>query len=299
MATGTPNFAALLSPGLVRIYGDSYKEYPEQYSQFFNVESSTKAFEDSLSMSGLSLVPVKLEGKGIDYDSPIQGPTNRLTHVTYGKGFIVTREMFEDDLYKKIRNLPKALARSVRVTIETTAANVPNRAFSGSYLGADGKSLCATDHPLLGGGTFSNTLSTAADLDMTSLEQALIDVSALVDDRGLPIQARATKLIIPMQLEWQSKRLLKSVDDPETANRSINPAVGSLSEGYAVNHYLTDPDAWFLKTDVPNGLVFYWRRRPAFAEDNDFDSENGKWKTTYRMSVGWDDPRGIYGSPGA
>jgi phage major head subunit gpT-like protein len=299
MATESTNFSELLEPGLRRIYGDSYKEYPEEYSKIFSVETSTRAWEESLSMAGLGLVPTKPEGQGITYDDPIQGPTHQITHSTYGKGFIVTREMFEDDLYKKIRNLPKALARSVRMTIETTAANVYNNAFDATVAtGADGKELCATDHVLLAGGSYKNELTTAADFDTTSLEQALIDIANMVDDRGLLIHARPVKLVHPTELDWQVKKVLQSEKDPDSANNAINPAVGSFSGGIILNHYLTDPDAWFIITDVPNGPVFYWRRRPAFSKDNDFDTENAKWKTTYRMSVGWDDPRGLFGSPG-
>ena len=299
MSVNSSYFAELLEPGLRKIYGDKYKEYPEQYSGIFDVENSSKAFEETLNLSGFGLIAEKAQGSPITYDEPVKGPTHRITHLTYGKGFIITAEMYEDDQYKVMRALPGALARSVRVTIEQVAANILNRAFNSSYTGADSKELCATDHTLLGGGTYQNELTTAADLDMTSLEQALIDIGDMVDDRGLLIQAKAKKLILPPELEWQARRLLKSGMDPETANNSINPAQGSLPEGFVVNNYLTDPDAWFIKTDVPNGLIFYWRRKPSFTRDNDFDSENAKWKVTYRMSVGWDDPKGIFGSPGA
>lgn len=291
-------FGELLEPGLRRIYGDSYKTHPEEYPSMFSVETSKKKFEESLAMAGFGLVAEKAEGQSISYDDPIQGPTHQITHKTYGKGFQVSREMFEDDQYRKINSMPKQLARSVRVTIELTAANVINRAFNDSYTGADGKELCATDHVLIGGGTYKNELTTAADFDMTSFEQALIDIGDMVDDRGLPMHAKARALLIPNELSWQVARILQSEGDPETANRSMNPAKGRLSGNVIENTYLTDPDAWFLLTDVDDGLVFYWRRKPEFTKDNDFDSENAKWKTTYRMSVGWDDPRSIFGSPG-
>lgn len=297
MSINSTNFSELLDPGLKKIYGDAYQDYPEQYSAIFGVENSTKNKEETLSMTGFGLVPTKAQGQGITYDDAFQGYKGTLTHSTYGMGFIVTREMFEDDQYNKINGLPKALARSVRHTIETHAANVLNRAFNSSYTGADAKELCATDHPLIAGGTFKNELTTAADLSMTSFEQALIDIGDLVDDRGLLVAAKGKKLVIPSELTWTAKQLLGSDKDPETANNAINPANGMMD--FSVNNFLTDPDAWFITTDVPNGLVFYWRRRPEFTKDNDFDSENAKWKTTFRCSMGWDDPRGIFGSPGA
>lgn len=293
------DFGELLEPGLRRIYGDSYKTRPEEYPRIFSVETSKKKFEESLAMTGFGLVPEKTEGAGITYDDPIQGPTHQITHVTFGKGFQVTREMFEDDLYRKINSMPKQLARSVRVTIEQTAANVPNRAFNPAYVGADGKELCATDHVLYGGGTYANELSTPADFDMTSVEQALIDIGDIVDDRGLPMLLKGRALLHPTELNFQVDRILKSDGDPETANRSMNPAKGLFGGMTIENTYLTDPDAWFILTDADDGLVFYWRRKPEFTKDNDFDSENAKWKTTYRMSVGWDDARAIFGSPGA
>lgn len=300
MSTNTGNFAELLEPGLRRIYGDEYKEWPEEYSKIFNVETSKRSFEESLNVATFGIVPQKTEGASVEYDDPIQGPTHRISHLTYGKGFIVTEEMYEDDLYRKINRLPKALGRSTRITIETTSANILNNAFVTTYnTGADGKELCATDHVLTDGGTYKNELTTAADFDLTSYEQALIDIGDFVDDRGLKLQAGPKNLVHPTELQWQVERVLGSPDDPTTANRSINPAKDKISGSPVMNHYLTDPDAWFITTNIPNGLVFYWRRKPRFTRDNDFDTENGKWKVTYRMSVGWDDPRAIFGSPGA
>ena len=298
MATTTASFDKLLDPGLRRIYGDAYKSYEEQYTKIFSVETSAKSNEKSLSMSGFGLVPQKVESASVDYDAPIQGFSHTITHLTFGKGFTVSKEMFEDDLYRKINALPKALARSVRVTIETRSANILNNAFVTTYnTGPDALELCSTVHKRIDGVTFANELTTAADFSMTSLRQALIDIGDYVDDRGLLMAAKPMKLIGPPELEWDFRRVLQSTGDPETANRSMNPAQGVLP--YTVNNYLTDPDAWFIQTDVDNGLVYYWRRRPSFTKDNDFDSENGKWKVTYRMSVGWDDPRNIFGSPGA
>ena len=297
MPVYTSNFSELLEPGLREIYGLEYSQYPEEYSKVFNIETSSKAFEEDLNMSGFGLIPTKSQGSGVTYDTAYQGWTNRYTHATYGMGFMVTREMYEDDLYRKMKLLPRALARSVRQSIETMAANVLNRAFSGSYTGGDGKELCATDHVLIAGSTYSNELATAADFDVTSYEQALIDIQAFVDDRGLKMAARPKMLVGPPNLDWQFQMVLKSEKTPDNANNAYNPAKGTIP--YTIMHWLTDTDAWFILTDVPNGLNYFWRRRPEFTNDSDFDSENAKYKTTYRCSVGWTDPRGIFGSPGA
>lgn len=295
--TNTGNFGELLEPGLREIYGTSYDQYKEEFSKIFEVRTSKKATEHSLSMTGFGLMPVKTEATGVNYDDPYQGYKHSLTNVTYGLGFIVSREMYEDDQYNKINALPRGLAKSGAHTVEITAANVLNRAFNSSYTSGDAKEMCATDHPLIAGGTLRNELSTAADLSMTSLEQALIDIQAFTDDRGLVMAARPKQIIIPPNLEWTVKQLLGSSQDPETANNAINPANGMMP--YTVNHFLTDTDAWFIQTDVDNGLVFYWRRKPDFTRDNDFDTENAKYKATMRFVCGWDDPRGIFGSPGA
>lgn len=297
MAITTGGFSELLYPGLKAIWGMAYSDYPEQYTKFFEVKSSGQAYEKTLGMTGFGLASAKAEGAGVGYDLAYQGYTQTLTHSTYGIGFIVTSEMYEDDQYGKINALPRALARSVRHTVEIAGANVLNRAFTATYTGADSKELCATDHPLVGGGTEQNELSTAADLSMTSLEQALIDIGDLTDDRGLLIAAKPKMLIVPPELDWTAKQLLGSEKDPESNYNAINPAKGMIP--YSVNNFLTDSDAWFILTDVPNGPVFYWRRRPAFTKDNDFDSDNAKYKSTFRFSCGWDDFRGVFGSPGA
>jgi phage major head subunit gpT-like protein len=284
-AINTTHFSEALEPGIRLWYGDAYKQYPEEYSKIFDVKKSNKAVEYSHSHTGFGLVPVKPEGQSVTYDDTVQLYKQTLTNVTYGLGFIVTRELAEDDLYNIISKKPKSLARSVRHTIETLGANTLNNAFDGTNFadGADGKELCATDHPLGYGGTEQNEPTNAADLSMTSLEQAMIDIAAFTDDRGMVLAAKGIKLIIPPALEWTAKQLLQSDKDPETANNAINPAKGSMT--YTVNHFLTDPDAWFIKTDVPDSLVWYWRRKPEFTKDNDFDSENAKWKTTCPGSI--------------
>lgn len=297
MSVGTANFGELLEPGLRVIYGLEYDQYTEVYPRVFGVEPSTKAFEESLSLSAFGLVPEKDQGSGVSYANPKQNWKHRLTNLTYGLGYIVTREMNDDDLYGQIRKYTKALARSVRATVETVSSNVINRAFNGSYVGGDGLELCSTAHLLGGGGTFKNELTTAADLTATSLEQALIDIGDMVDDEGLLIHAKAKGLIIPNELNWTATKLLESTLDPDSANNAVNPAKSIVP--YTVWNYLTDPDAWFLITDVSDGLVFYWRRKPEYTRDNDWDSENAKFKTTFRCVAGWDNPRGIFGSPGA
>ena len=299
MALVRGNLGALLLPGLRKIWGDDYQNYPEEYSGIFDIDgSSVRSYEEDHSITSLGLVPTKPEGKGILYDTVFDGYTTRYTHVTYGLGFIVTREMIEDDLYRKIRQMPKALARSNRHTVEIIAQNILNNAFSTAM--GDGVALCASNHPLRGGGTFSNVMSVMSDLDITSLEQALIDIKLnWVDDRGLKIHAMAKNLVIPSNLEFQAKMLLKSSGLPDTANNNINPAQGIIPGGYKELHWLTDTNAWFIQTDIPNGLTFFWRRRPEFTNDSDFDSENAKFKTTMRLSCGATDPRCIYGSSGA
>lgn len=299
MSINTGNFAELLEPGLRKIYGDAYNDYAEEYSKVFEVDSSSKNFEKDHSITTLGLAQTKHQGASINYADPADGYTKTYTHATYGLGFIVTRELWEDALYRNIKGLPKALARSVRQTIEYLAATHLNNAFSSSYTGSDSKELCATDHPLVKGGTGRNELSTSADLDITSYEQALIDIQTFVDDASLKVAAQPKRMIIHPSNVFQAQMILKSSMLPDTANNNYNPAQGTMPGGYVVMHWLTDEDAWFIQTDVPNGLTWLWRRRPEFTKDNDFDSENAKFKTTFRCSSGWSDWRGVFGSPGA
>lgn len=293
------NFSQLLWPGLRQIYGDAYAQLPEEYSRVFNVDSSTKNYEKDINMTTLGLIPAKGIGDPIAYDTAYQGWTTTYTHSLYGGGFFITREAYEDSQYRNIRNLPGALARSVRHTIEIVAQNTLNNAFDTTNYatGGDGKALLTTDHPLITGGSFANELTVSADLDITSLEQAIIDIGNFTDDRGLLIAAKPKLLIIPPELEWSARRLLKSVQLPDSNQNDINPAQNIMP--YYVMSWLTDTDAWFIQTDVPNGLNFIWRRRPEFKNDTDFDSDIAKYKTTMRFSVGWSDPRGLFGSPGA
>jgi phage major head subunit gpT-like protein len=297
MALTPTNISALLWPGLRKIFGDEYAQYAEEYSKVFSVETSSQSYEKDQNLSSLGLVQEKPVGQSIAYDTVYQGYEKTYTNVTYGLGVAIGRETVEDNLYRNIKNMGRAQARSVRQTVEILAANNLNRAFSSSYTGGDGKEMCATDHPLLGGGTFSNELDTAADLDITSIEQALLDIQDFVDDRSLKVAVRPKTLVIHPANEFNAKMLLRSSKLPDSANNNINPAEGIMP--YTTMHWLTDSDAWFIITDCPNGLTWLWRRRPEYREDNNFDAEIAKFKCTFRCSSGWTDPRGIFGSPGA
>ena len=290
------NFGDTLAPGFREIFFDKFKSYPDEYKEIVNVLTSTRQYEDDSSVSGFGLVPQKNEGSGITYDDPIQGYNKRYTHVTYGLGFRVTREMWEDDLYSIMKKMPRALARSLRLTMETDVANLLNRAFTSTYTGGDGLELCSTAHTLTGGGTEQNELTTAADLSETTFEQALIDIAATVDDRNLVLALRPKKMVVPPNLDFTAAKLLESTLVPESANNAMNPAKGRMP--YTVNHYLTDTDAWFILCD-DHELNMFMRRKPDFEQGSDFDTEDAKYKATARWSTGWSEWRGIYGSPGA
>jgi len=297
----TSSFAKALWPGVNAWYGKAYNEYATEWDKMgFEKNSSKNAYEEDLGMSGFCLARVKTEGGAIEYDSERQGFTTRYSHVVYALGFIVTREMFEDDQYDVVgQRKAKGLARSMRQTKEIVAANIYNRAFNSSYKGGDGKEMIATDHPNVAGGTWSNELATAADLSEAALEQAAIDIYALTDDRGLLIAAKPKKLIIASGNQFEAARILGA--DGRTGTDSNDPNVlktkGIIPEVF-VNHYLTDADAWFLLTDVSDGLKYFERRGDAFEMDNDFDTENAKFKATARYSFGWTDPKAIYGCEG-
>lgn len=290
------NFGPLLAPGLREIFFGKFDSYPTQYADLFNVETSTRKYEDDYGLSGFGLVPEKPEGVGIIYDDPIPGYSKRYTHTTFALGFRVTRELYEDDMYGIIRKMPKGLGKSMRLTVEIDGANVLNRGFNSSYLGPDGVVLFSASHPLTGGGLSSNTLAVPADLSETSLEQAMIDIAATTDDRGLLQMIRGAKLVVGPAMAWTASRLLESTLQPGTNNNAINPAKGIMP--YVVNNYLTDPDAWFIYGDE-HQVNWFWRRKPDFEQGNDFDTEDAKYKATARWSNGWSDWRGVYGSPGA
>lgn len=295
------SFAKALWPGINAWYGKEYSEYPVQWDKLVETHKSTRAFEEDVGESGFGLAVVKPEGSPISYDSARQGFITRYSHIVYGLGFVITREMMDDDLYDVIgERKAKGLAFSMRQTKEIVVANLYNRAFNSSYTGGDGKEMIATDHPLVAGGTFSNELTTAADISEAALEQASIDIQAFTNDRGLLIAVRPRTLIITPSQEFEVKRILGTVGRVATANNDLNAlkTMGIIPE-VVVNNYLTDRDAWFIRTDVKNGLKLFERRADEFGMDNDFDTENAKFKATARYSVGWTDPRGIYGSPGA
>ena len=300
MAVFRPDFDELLEPGIRKWFGDTYAQWAEEFSQVFEIANSRKAVETDHSLTGTGLVPRKPEGQAISYDEVYQAYKTQYTNLTYGLGIIISREMFEDDLYRKMQNMSKSLARSVRQTNEVVGANVLNRAFNSSYLGGDGVELCSTVHNTLLAGTYRNEPTIPADLTITAFEQALIDISTqYIDDRGLKVMAMPKKLIIHPSNVFAAKKILGSDKMPDDANNAINPSKGILPGGMTIMHYLTDPDAWFIQTDIPNGLLWFWRRKTEFGRDNDFDSEVAKYKTTQRHIQGWTDPRAIYGSPGA
>lgn len=295
------SFAKLLWPGLNAIYGKAYNDYPVEWDKLFEKNQSDRAYEEDLGLSSFGLASVKNEGAPITYDTERQGFTSRYNHVVYALGFIVTREIYEDDQYGKVgAQKAKALARSMRQTKEIVGANIYNRAFNSSYTGGDGKELISNAHPNVAGGTFSNIIATASDLSEAALEQAVIDIAGFRDDRGLLIAARPEKLVIPYQLQFEAKRILGSdgrvgtdLNDPNVLKQE------GLFSNVVTNHYLTDSDAWFILTNVKDGLKYFERRGDQFEMDNDFDTENAKFKATARYSFGWSDPRAIYGSAGA
>ena len=301
----TNNFAKDLIPGVKTWYGQKYKEYPIEYLDIFEKMNSTRAFEEEVGVTGFGLAAIKNEGTGIAYDEQEQGFVSRYTHVTYGLGFIITREMYEDGIAVTVAlRRANSLAFSIRQTKEIVGANILNRAFTAAYTmgsNSDGKELCATDHPNKAGGTWRNELSTPADLSESALEQACIDIANFTTDKGLTIAIRPKALIIPQALEFDAYRILESIGQSGTANNDINAlrSSGKFPQGIMVNHYLTDTDAWFIKTDCPDGLKYMERRADSFGTENDFDTENAKFKATFRGSFGWSDPRGIFGSPGA
>ena len=291
-----------LLPGLNALYGLEYKRYEEEHTMFFETETSDRSFEEEQKIAGFGAAQVKREGMAIAYDDAQELWTSRYNHETIAMGFAITEEAIEDNLYDSLSaRYTKALARAMAYTKQMKAAAVLNNAFSSSFLGGDGKELIATDHPRLDGGVNANEPSVAADLNETSLENAVIEIAAWVDDRGLLIAARPRKLIIPSALQFTATRLLQTEGRVETADNDINALKtnGAIPEGYAVNHYLTDTDAWFLTTDVPNGLKHFVRVPMKTGMDTDFDTGNYRYKARERYSFGWSDPLGIYGSPGA
>jgi hypothetical protein len=295
------DFAKALWPGVNKWYGDSYSEHSVEYTDLFDTYSSRKAFEEDVGVSGFGLAAVKPEGSSISYDTAQQGFLTRYQHVTYGLGFIITREMVEDDQYDVIaKKRATALAFSMRQTKETIAANVYNRAFTSTYAGGDGKELLATDHVNVVGPTYANE-TTAATLSEAALEDLSILIMNASNDRGLNISLMGETLIVPPALVFESDRILNSPLRVGTANNDLNALknMGKFPGGVKVNHYLTSTTAYFIRTNCPDGMKYFERRGDDFSMDNDFDSENAKYKATARYSFGWTDPRGLYGNSGA
>jgi len=302
MAISRAQLLKELLPGLNALFGLEYKKYGEEHKEIFETESSERSFEEETKLSGFSAAPVKNEGSAISYDNGQEAWTARYNHETIALGFSLTEEAIEDNLYDSLSaRYTKALARAMSYTKQTKAAAVLNNGFSSSYAGGDGVELFSTLHPLVSGGVNSNEPSTPADLNETSLEAAVIQIAAWTDERGLLIAAKPKKLIVPPSLMFVATRLLQTELRVGTADNDINALKtnGSIPEGYAVNHFLTDTDAWFLTTDVPNGLKHFVRTPLSQSMDGDFDTGNVRYKSRERYSFGWSDPLGVFGSPGA
>ena len=294
------SFAKLLWPGVNTFYGLSYNDYQPQFTPIFQQEKSSKQWEEDVGLSGFGYAQLKTEGGPIAFDSATQGFTTRYTHAVYALGFTITREMYEDDQYGVIsKKRAQALARSIRLTKDVIAANVLNRAFTSGYNGGDGVTLCSASHPNVVGGTYSNQLAVSANLSEAALEQMNIDIMKFQDDRGLKIAVRPKQLIIPPDLVFEAERILKTDQRVGTANNDINALkmMGKVNK-IVVNQYLTSATAYWLQTDVPDGLKYFERRGDQFDMDNQWDTENARYKATSRYSFGWTDPRGIYGTPG-
>jgi len=301
MAISRAQLVKELEPGLNALFGLEYKNYANEHSQIFDTENSDRAFEEEVMLSGFGSANVKPEGSSINYDAATETFTARYTHETLALAFSITEEAIEDNLYDRLASrYTKALARSMANAKQVKAANVLNRGFNSSYTGGDGLDLFSTAHVIVSG-TEQNELSTAADLNETSLEQAMVDIAALTDERGLKIAAQGRKMIVPSALQFTVERLLKSVGRTGTADNDISAVVSMnvIPQGYVVNHYLTDTDAWFIKTDVPNGLKHFVRAPIKTAMEGDFETGNVRYKARERYSFGWSDWRGIFGSPGA
>jgi hypothetical protein len=290
-----------LWPGVHAWWGAKYAEHPVEYTQIFDVKDSSKNYEEDVNHTGFGLVPVKNQGGGVVYDDHTQGYVSRYVHVAYGMGYIVTKEELDDNLYADVSmGRSESLAFSLRQSEENVGANVLNRAFNNSYTGGDGLELASTAHTNTAGGTWSNELNPAADFSEASLEDLCIQIMSATNPRGLKISLQPKRLIVPVNLAFEVERVLKSELQNDTANNAINvlKATGAIPE-IAINHYLTDTDAFFVKTNAPNGLTWFDRVAAQFTQDNDFDTENANAKVYRRFSAGWTDPRGIFSSAGA
>jgi hypothetical protein len=301
MAISRAQLLKELLPGLNALFGMEYSRYGEEHKEIYESETSERSFEEETKLSGFSAAPVKNEGSAIAYDNAQEAWSTRYTHETIALGFSITEEAIEDNLYDSLSSrYTKSLARAMAYTKQVKAAAVLNNGFSASYPGGDGVSLFNVSHPLISGGVNSNTPSTQADLNETSLEAAVIQIAAWTDERGLLIAAKPVKLIVPPNLMFTAKRLLDTELRVSTADNDINALkqMGAIPGGYTVNHYLTDTNAWFLTTDVPNGLKHFVRSPLVNSMDGDFDTGNVRYKARERYSFGWSDPLGMFGSSG-
>jgi len=303
MAISRAQLLKELLPGLNALFGLEYARYGEEHKEIYETETSERSFEEETKLSGFSAAPVKNEGSAIAYDNAQEAWTARYNHETIAQGFSITEEAIEDNLYDSLSaRYTKALARSMAYTKQVKAAAILNNGFTGGqYAGGDGVALFANNHPLVSGGTNSNIPSTPADLNETSLENAVIQIAAWTDERGLLIAARPRKLIVPPSLQFVATRLLETSLRAGTNDNDINAIKnnGSIPEGYTINHWLTDTNAWFLTTDVPNGMKHFIRASLDTKMDGDFDTGNVRYKARERYSFGFSDPLGMYGSQGA
>jgi hypothetical protein len=302
MAISRSQLVKELEPGLNALFGLEYNRYDNEHAEIFTSESSDRAFEEEVMLTGFAGAAIKQEGAGVQFDQASEAYTSRYTHNTIALAFAITEEAIEDNLYDRLASrYTRALARSMSQTKQTIAANILNNGFDSNYTGGDGVQLLASNHPLANGSTFSNILATAADLNETSLEQSLIDIAGFVDERGLKIALQGKKLIIPKELQFTAERVLRSPLRTSTSDNDINAMLnmGMVPEGYRVNHFLTDTDAFFVLTDAPNGMKNFVRSPIKTAIEGDFDTGNVRFKARERYSFGWSDPRGIFGTPGA
>jgi hypothetical protein len=302
MAISRAQLLKELLPGLNALFGMEYSTYGEEHKEIYETETSERSFEEETKLSGFSAAPVKNEGSALRYDNAQEAWTTRYNHETIALGFSVTEEAIEDNLYDSLSaRYTKSLARAMAYTKQVKAAAVINNGFSNTYAGGDGVSLFNASHPLVSGGYNSNVPSTMADLNETSLENAVIQIAAWTDERGLLIAAKPKKLIVPPPLQFVATRLLETSLRVGTNDNDINALKnnGSIPEGYTINHFLTDTNGWYLTTDVPNGMKHFVRTKLATSMDGDFDTGNVRYKARERYSFGWSDPLGMYGSSGA
>jgi len=302
MAISRAQLAKELEPGLNALFGMEYQRYENEHAEIYDTVSSDRAFEEDVLLVGFGNAPTKVEGQGVSFDTASESYSARYTHETIALAFALTEEAIEDNLYDRLGSrYTKALARSMAHTKQVKAASILNNAFNSNFTGGDGKELCATDHPLASGGSLSNELSTPADLNETSLENSLIDIANFKDDRDMILALRGMKLIVPTNLQFVADRLMDTPGRVGTSDNDINAVrnMGMVPEGYVVNHFLTDTDAFFIKTDCPDGFKHFERTPLSTAMEGDFDTGNMRFKARERYSFGFSNPRAIFGSPGA